>query len=109
MEEQAKGTVPVEDDWPTVEPGYGMPCFADPRQVGHKSMEAAPPPAPRPAPAPRPLAEARSRPFPCSGRPDHFPAMFARSALFSGQRQPRKSPPVLRQAKLRGQMHYNEM
>lgn len=112
MEDQAKVAVPDWDDWPTEEPGYGMPTVgaearAAPPETVQPRTAAAPAAA---APAWRPAETAATKPaliFPCHARPGHFPALFARSGLFSGQRQPRAAAAPLQTLGIKGQMHHS--
>lgn len=112
MEEQAKVAVPEWDDWPTEEPGYEMPTVgtgarAAPLETVEPRTAAAPA---APTPAQRPADTAAPKPaliFPCHARPLHFPALFARSGLFSGQRQARAAPAPTQTLGIKGQMHYS--
>lgn len=112
MEDQAKVAVAEWDDWPTEEPGYGMPTVsagaraAPPEKAELRTAATLAAPAPDQTPA----DAASARPaliFPCHARPHHFPELFARSGLFSGQRQPRAAPAQVQALGIKGQMHHS--
>jgi hypothetical protein len=112
MKEHAKEAIPDWDDWPTEEPGYAPPSAAPCVGAMAPSKSALYSPA---ATAPA-WGEKRSvaapmavpaLPFPCHARPSHFPTLFARSGLFSAQRQPRAGATPTQTLVIKGQMHHS--